>query len=382
MLLLRLILKEMLYRPLNAGLALLAITTAVSLYTAFATTGVAADTETTRLMRDMGFNLRIIPAETDESEFFRQQYASETMPQEYASRFAGRTDLNYRHLQIALQRWVPLGGKDVLLKGIAPELSPQLDGGKKPMIFSVAPGTLYLGYHVARRLGLHKGDTVTLLGESFTVAQTLAEKGADEDVTVYAHLNDVQRLLGLDGRINEIKALECLCTDETVDSLDVLRAELAELMPEAKVIMLRDIAEGREQQRRMIMHYFDYMMTFILVICALWIGVLAWINVRERRHEIGVLRALGYGDFLVAGLFLAKAVLIGAVGALIGYYSGMAFAQWLGPVVFKTTGAGLTPPPELLRQALIAAPAFCAVCSLLPALAAATQDPARVLREA
>jgi putative ABC transport system permease protein len=381
MLLLRLIFKEMLHRPLNAGLALLAVTTAVALYTGFATTGAAADAETTRLMRDLGFNLRIIPAETDESEFFRQQYASETMPQEYVQRFTGRTDLSYRHLQVTLQRWVPLDGKEVLLKGIAPELSPQLDGGKKPMIFSVEPGTLYLGYHVAKRLGLRKGDSVTLLDQPFTVAQTLAEKGADEDVTVYAHLSDVQRLLHLEGRINEIKALECLCTDETVDSLDVLRAELAVLLPEAKVIMLRDIAEGREQQRLMILHYFDYMMSFILLVCALWIGVLAWINVRERRHEIGILRALGYGDSVVAGLFLAKAVLIGLLGALIGYAAGIAFAQWLGPVVFKITGAGLTPPPGLLQQALIAAPAFCALCSLLPALAAATQDPARVLRE-
>lgn len=61
----QLILREIMHRKLNSLLSLLAIVTAVALFVSFFTTGQASKRETTRLMRNIGFNLRIIPKETD-----------------------------------------------------------------------------------------------------------------------------------------------------------------------------------------------------------------------------------------------------------------------------------------------------------------------------
>ncbi len=58
-----LIIKEIMHRKGNFLLSLLAVVTAVALFTAFFTTGEASKRETTRLMRDIGLNLRIIPKE-------------------------------------------------------------------------------------------------------------------------------------------------------------------------------------------------------------------------------------------------------------------------------------------------------------------------------
>ena len=60
-----LVFKEIRFRKWNFFLSLLAVITAVALFSAFFTSGQASKRETTRLMRDMGFNLRIIPKDTD-----------------------------------------------------------------------------------------------------------------------------------------------------------------------------------------------------------------------------------------------------------------------------------------------------------------------------
>lgn len=376
----QLILKEIGLRKVNALLALLATTAAVALYVGFHTTGTAADRETTRLMRDLGFNLRIIPAQTDETEFWAQGYATETIPHDYVYRFAEQEGLSYRHLLATLQQQIAIENVPAMLTGIDSEVAPP-DGQKKPMIFSIDPGTVYLGFHVARKLGRDVGDKVFIEGEEFRVAQTMTEQGSQEDVRVYVHLSDAQRVLGLEGRVNEIQALECLCRDPNVDSIDVLRAELTKLMPEAKVIQLRGIAEAREKQRIMAEKYFTFTMYVVVTGCALWIGVLAMLNVRDRRQEIGVFRALGYDMGHIAALFLGKALLLGLTGAVFGFIAGTALALQLGPGIFEVTAGAIEADYSQLIRVIVFAPLFAAVCSLIPTAIAVSEDPADCLRE-
>lgn len=377
---LTLILKETNLRKVNSSLSLLAVGVAVALYVGFYTTGKAADRETTRLMRDLGFNLRIIPASTDETQFWSQGYATETIPQEYINRFAEQEGLSYRHLLATLQQQIAINNVPAMLTGIDSEVTPAGVGQKKPMIFSIDPSTVYIGFHVAKRLGLSVGDKVTIENEEFRVAETMSEQGSKEDVRVYAHLSDVQRILKLEGRVNEIQALECLCRDPSVDSIDLLRAELETVMPEAKVIQLRGIAQAREKQRIMVEKYFSFAMYVVVIGCALWIGVLAMLNVRERRQEIGVFHALGYGMGHIASLFLGKAILLGVLGALIGFGAGTGLSLWLGPGIFEVTSSMIQPDYSLLVWSLFFAPAFASLCSMIPAAIAVSEDPADILR--
>ena len=86
---LHLVVKEIGQRKVNFTLSLLGVTVAVALFVFFFTTGEASRRETTRLMRDMGFNLRIIPKDADMGAFLLQGFAEETMPEDYVERLAG-----------------------------------------------------------------------------------------------------------------------------------------------------------------------------------------------------------------------------------------------------------------------------------------------------
>ena len=384
-----LIFRELIHRKVNFLLSLLAMVMAVALFVSFFTTGHASRQETTRLMRDMGFNLRIIPKQTDMSKFWITGFSEHTMPEEYVNYFANRKDISYNHLISTLQEKITWRGRQAILTGIAPQEVVPPGKRKRPMTFTmepktaytIKPGTVYLGFELASGLDIKTGEEIGIMGKSFAVARRRPETGSDEDIRIYAHLRDVQELLGKEGRINEIKALECLCFDPNKDSLTILRDELERILPEAKVIEIRSIAKAREKQRLMVDSHFALIMPIVLIACAAWIGVLAMINVRERQQEIGIMRALGYGSGKIASLFLGKALMIGLVGAAVGYSIGTGLALKYGPDIFEITAKMIKPEYSLLIWSLIAAPAFAALSSFIPAMVAVTQDPALTLRK-
>ncbi len=360
---------------------MLAVAAAVAFLVAFFTTSQASKRETIRLTRDMGFNLRIIPKETNMDDFWNTGFSESTMPEDYVLRFNAFKNFSYAHLTATLHERVEWRGMDVILTGISPEIEPS--GKKKtPMIFSIDPGTVYIGYEIAAAFDLQQGDVIDLFGRKFTVAKTLAENGSNDDIRIFAPLNEVQTLLGRQGEINEIKALNCLCLiDDKSDPLEILRQQLSQVLPEGKVVMNRTIAVAREKQRQMMENYFAMLLPFIVIISAARVGVLAWTNVRERRPEIGVLRALGYSAGRIAALFLGKAVLLGLLGAVLGFAIGTALSLFYGPDIFKVTAKAIKPDVGLLLWSLAAAPLFAALSSFIPAAMAVAADPAVTLRE-
>jgi len=385
MTILGLIFKEIIHRKINFILGLLAVVTAVALFVAFVTTGQAYRRETRRVMRDMGQNLRIIPKETGIDKFWSDGFSEDTMPEEYVHRFASLEGFSYTHLTATLQKKVVWRGMNIILAGILPEVLPLDKRQQKPMTFSVKPGTVYVGFEVAHGLDIKEGKVVDILGKTFTVVKCLSRTGSSDDIRVYGHLHDIQSILNLEGKINEIKALECLCLIEDENDkrsmLAIAKEQLAQILPEAKVILLQGIAEIRQKQRAAMEGYLAFLMPVILVVCGAWVGVLAMVNVRDRQQEIGIMRALGYGSGRITLLFLGKAVIIGLLGAAAGFFIGTALALNFGPGIFKVTAKAIKPEYAWLIWSLIVAPVFSAVSSFIPTMIAVAYDPAVTLRE-
>ena len=185
------------------------------------------------------------------------------------------------------------------------------------MIFEVEPGTVHLGHAAAK--GAVAGEEIELGGKALTVAAVLSEAGTIDDTRAWVHLSDAQKILEMPAAINEIQALECYCADVGVDNLERLREELETIVPEGQVLRMDAVAEVREKQRRLSEEYFELLLPWVLAASAGVVALLTAINVRERRAEIGILRALGHGSVRVASLFLGKAMGIGFDAALAGF---------------------------------------------------------------
>ena len=113
----------------------------------------------------------------------------------------------------------------------------------------------------------------------------------------------------------------------------------------------------------------------------IWIAFLAALNVRDRRKEIGLMRALGHGSRWIATVFLGKAAAIGVIGAIFGYLLGSWLAVEEAPGVFPLTGDAIGLDLALFPLALFLAPLFAVVSSLVPTALAVRLDPALCLRD-
>lgn len=378
---LRLIYKEIFHRWVNFLLGLLAVVTAVALFVFFFTAGKASGRETARLMLSMGFNLHIISKNTDMNEFLLTGVPDRTIPEQYLDKLATQRGVSYNHLLATLQEKISWRGLDVILTGLAPEVCPP---GKyrPPMIYQIEPGNLYVGFRVAKILGLAAGDIVEIEGKTLSVAKCLAESGDADDIRIQCNLADAQDILKLPGRISEIRAVDCLCFAPTDDPVSILRSEITPLLPEAQVFQTRAIATARAKQRQMVRNLFAIILPMVVIACGAWIAVLAIMNVRDRNVEIGIMRSLGYGSGKIAALFLGKAVVIGLLGAITGFLLGTTLAMHFGPGIFRITAKTMIKPEfVLLVQSLVLAPVFAAASSFIPATIAVAQDPADTLSE-
>lgn len=112
------------------------------------------------------------------------------------------------------------------------------------------------------------------------------------------------------------------------------------------------------------------------------------VSVAERRHEIGILLALGATRAQVALLFAGEATLLGLVGSLLGIPLGIGAAQLgLQPVqrvmsdIFTSVHSRqVDVTPSIVLMALVAGVLAAVGASLLPAVQAAGERPAEAVR--
>jgi len=375
----KLIFRELWHRKISFLLAMLAVAAAVAVCVALIMTEEANQRETRKVMLKMGFNLRIIPKIANINQFYLNGYSAETMPEEFLDKIASVSKISYNHLLGTLERKIELQGADALLLGISDEKAPP--GRKKPpMVSTIEPATVHVGFQIARRLGLAKGDSLEILGESFQVARCMPQLGTLDDIRLMVALVDAQQLLKEPGRINEIKAMDCLCLTPDQDPRAQLQAELEKALPDGQVVMLSRIAEARARQRQVSEKHAVLITTVVGIAAAIWVAVLAVANVRQRIAEIGLLRALGYDSNSVALLVLGRALLVGLLASVAGFAAGTWWAIHYGRLSFQVTGKAIAADPVLFYWSLALAPLLAVIACLIPTALAVVQDPADALR--
>lgn len=377
------------------------------------------DDRTRRIMRDMGVNLRIVHEDTNFGDLYTD-FVARDFPESYVQQLASSESLEtIVHVVATLQERIKWNNRTVLLVGTMPVMTvSQKNESKGHMIKPIKPGTVLVGHE----LGFDRqvGDEIEINGHTFTIAEIKPEFGGLQDVQLVVDLHDAQRVLEKPDRVNQILALGCKCKG---DRISVIRKELEGVLPETKITEDRNLATAREEQRdlvaakrkeqlalveanllaakqnleaaretyeqqaarrdrqqRVLARLINVVTPAVVLIAALFVGLMTWLNVRERRAEIGLLRALGKRTAEIAALFLGKAAGIGLLGGVVGVVVGLIIVRSIGQSL------GITPDylqtnATILAITLAGAPLVAAMASYLPTLSAVMQDPAAVLLE-
>lgn len=377
--------------------------------------GAALEDAIRKHMLGLGFNILILPMDQDLNELHLNGTLTSTMPEEYVDRLAKSSIVTIDHLLPTVMKRVHWTERDIdiVLYGTRGEVPFMHRGVKKPMLDAVAPGQMVVGHEVHRRLNLNVGDQTTLLSREFTVSKVQPQRGSMDDVTVWIDLKTAQEMLSLQNLVHGILALECQCAG---DRITQVREELAAILPGTQVVerysqalaraearnkakesaeaalvrekaagqaQLEQEAAGRYQLESQHSQLAGMIVPLSLAGAAALIGLLAYVNARQRREEIGLLQAIGVRTGQIMVLFLGKAVLLGVIGGVIGVGLGL----WAG-----TSGSGESAQTirqwmsesGSLRTAVLATPilavALSAIASWAAAIFAARQDAAVVLQ--
>jgi hypothetical protein len=351
----------------------------------------ALEDEIRRSMKGLGFNIFIFPEGQDLDEVYSEGYASKTMPEEYVERLAACELVKVNHLLPSLTQKIswPEQRRSILLIGTRGEVPIAERSMKKPLIDPVASGSAVLGYELHHSLELEAGDSITLMGKSFKIDRFHSQRGSVDDITIWLNLAEAQALLGKPGEINAILALECNCA--SIDRIAEVRAEIQNILPDTVVIEKESTALARAEARNSAKQAAEQtrsnmgqsrlaskasredlaalLVPLIALTSATAIALLTLLNVRQRRTEIGTLRAIGIRSHTILATFVMRAMLCGALGVAIGIAATLAFAR----------PAGLISAGEWSMIGL-GAVVFSSAAAWLPALGASRWDPAQLLR--
>lgn len=264
-----------------------------------------------------------------------------------------------------------------------------------------------IGQSLAGKLGVSVGDTVKLTASQGEGAKqqvgplTLGVKGivttgGGEDDQIFASLASVQSLLGLEGKVRKVQVSALIKPEDALSRknpktmtpqeydrwycspyLSSILHQIAEVLPGSTARPVRQVAETQGNVLGKLTFLMGMLALLALVACALSISSLASLTILERRQEIGLMKAMGARDGLVAGFFLTEMACQGLVGGILGFAGGQLLARLLGRVVF---GAEVEWHWLALPAVLLVALGVSFAGTWAPVKRAVRQEPAHVLR--
>ncbi len=252
----------------------------------------------------------------------------------------------------------------------------------------VEPDTILLTENLGQRYNLTPGDTLTLLtgGHPKTV-KLIGLLQPDDDVSqqaldglILSDISTAQEVLGLLGQISAIDLILAADTNPQ-PILDLLPAN-AHLQPAAL----------RNKTLNQMTAAFELNLS-ALSLLALIVGMFLIYNtisfsVVQRRPILGALRCLGVTRREIFGLVLTEAIVLSAIGALIGLGLGIILGRGLIALVtqsindlfFTLTVQSVTLSPLTLYKGLVAGLGAGLLAAFFPALEATTVPPNNALK--
>ena len=384
---LKLVIKELLYRKISSIIILLTVVIASSVSVAIYTLSKASENETRKIMREQGLNLYIFPKGTNLIDFYSINNTG-TFADNYIDVLAeSKTFDAVRHLtgilQIKFPDWKDANGSthQIVLFGYKDEAQQKYLPPQELMGFDVKKGTVQVGALVAKNI--KPGAAFIIEGVDGTQYSFIIDKRLEEgrglmDQGVSFYMEDLQQVLGLQGKINKIEALGCVCKDGRIKNA---RKQVQSIFPDLEVTEISSIADARENQRVMMNKYGAFIIPFIIISALLITGLLFYQNVNVRSREIGLLKAMGTGSSSILFMILLKAFILGLAGGIIGFFLGSWVAEYFGKEIFRFTALSIKPVWSIFYYTIVIFPLLWMLSSWFPALVATRIDAARTLSQ-
>ena len=344
----RLVMKSIWVRRERFLIAVVAIMLAAAMVTSLLTISFDIKERMGKELRSYGANLIILP---QEGEYINQFNATQPSITGFAPFLYFNAEINSKRFEFA--------GIDVQATR---KISPwwHIDG-KIPENEEVL-----LGVNAAVKLGLKTGDVLNLKTSSFKVSGVL-DTGTSDDDKIFMPMEAAEKISGKSGatlvQLSVVGDIE-----EVIKSLE---------SENYRVKKVRQVAESEKALLDKTQLLLSLVALFVLSASSLSLLSTMITGVLERSREIGLMKAIGCGNYRLANLFLAEAGVIGAVGGILGYLAGLLLSQFIGMEVFRMS---VSVKPEIFALTIFISILVALIGGMLPVRRALAIDPVITLR--
>ncbi len=393
--------KELKHRRASLVSGLIAITLGIAVIVGIRAVTRASEYAVTVQLDSLGANVLVLPQGASVDEYHTADIDAPTFPEEYVETMVTSGLLGVENISPKLTRRTEVNGTSIVLTGVLPDsevakkpvwLMEGLvdgDGGghvckgrhgaaadprlKRNIIEELDPGECLVGSAAAKRLGLEVGSVVTVKTAELEVIAINDPTGTVDDDRLFMHLHAMQDLLGIGKQLSVIEVMGC-CSAIS----DGLLSKLRNILPDTRVTSISQIVSTQIETNRLMDRLSWGVLFIVLLVGGLSIGNYMWANVNQRRREIGIMRMLGAKRSSILGVLLAKALVLGVVGGLIGYGLGTIVVVGFGPDIL---GIEVEALPVWLGLSVLLATVVAVLGSLLPAWLASRFDPSANMQE-
>jgi putative ABC transport system permease protein len=220
-------------------------------------------------------------------------------------------------------------------------------------------GSVLVGEALAERTGTHAGDTIEVAGRELKVAGILSA-GPAENQQIVAPLHVAQEIAGRPGAVRRVMVSALTKPEDDLARRAALSADpqkslspelydrwycspyvnsiafqLTEVIPHSRAEQIRQVAQNEGVVLGRIKGLMLLVTLAALLASALAVSAAMATAIFERRREVGLMKALGAGDFSVAALFFTEAGLLALIGGTAGFVIGIALAEQIGRWIFS-----------------------------------------------
>jgi putative ABC transport system permease protein len=211
-----------------------------------------------------------------------------------------------------------------------------------------------VGERLARKLGAHSGDSFDVAGKAHRVAGILSTGGGEDDGVV-APLHVAQQILNKPDAVRRVYVSALTKPEDALARRDPktmsgelwdrwycspyvqsIAYQLQEAIPHSHAEQIRQVAQNEGTVLSRIKGLMLLITLAALFASALAVSAAMATAIFERRREVGLMKALGAGNFAVAALFFAESTLLALLGGLAGYFAGSFLAHRIGRSIFDS----------------------------------------------
>ena len=215
--------------------------------------------------------------------------------------------------------------------------------------------SVLVGARLAREIAIKPGDSVAINGKPLEVSGILTT-GAGEEQAIVGPLFIAQELAAKPGAVRNILVSAVTKPEDAFARTDPrtlkgpsydrwycspyalsIAHQLEEVIPNAHAEQIRQVAQNEGKVLNKIQGLMILITIAALCAAALAVSAAMATAIMERRHEVGLMKAMGAGNISVAALFMTEAGVLALLGGAAGFAIGGLLAAQIGRSIFNSS---------------------------------------------